>query len=136
MGYGYAKEWNSLKGRRNKWEKHADREMMLTSMPEYKECRDTSDIVLLHGHHARTLEKGCVHIYARGPASFVLGYRSWTLFVKSTYPITEILLKIVTLVRIASKRPFTGKKEYPLSSSYSQKMKKKNVLLTLFTKCT
>lgn len=36
MGYGYAKEWNSLKGRRNKWEKHTDRDMMLTSMPEYK----------------------------------------------------------------------------------------------------
>ena len=40
-------------------------------------------------------------------------------------PNTEILLKIVTLVRIASKRSFTGKKEYPLSSSNSQKMKKK-----------
>lgn len=36
MGYRYAKEWNSLKGRRNKWEKHTDREMMLASLPEYK----------------------------------------------------------------------------------------------------
>lgn len=36
MGYGYAKQWNSLKGRRNKWEKNADRKMTLTSTPEYK----------------------------------------------------------------------------------------------------
>ena len=36
VGYGYAKEWNALKGRRNKWEKHTNRKMTLTSMPEYK----------------------------------------------------------------------------------------------------
>ena len=57
--------------------------MMLTSMPEYKvqtiAQNVASDIVLLHGHHARTLENGCVNICARGPASFVRGHRWWTL---------------------------------------------------------
>ena len=86
MGYGYAKEWNSLKGRRNKWEKHADREMMLNSMPEYKVQTIAQNVATrptLYFHTVTTPERLKTGVFtfvrAAQQVSFSGNVRSWTL---------------------------------------------------------